>query len=51
MLIRDSSGHPRRSNPVLADAHNLELPDFVLVSHRETLASIAVPVLLGQRTH
>ena len=51
MVVRNPPGHPGRPDLLLADADDLELPDLVLVGHRQAFPAVAVSVLLGQGAH
>ena len=51
MLVRNPLGRPGRADPMLADSHDLKLPDLLRVGDRKALATIAVAIFLSQRTH
>ena len=51
VVVGDPLRHPGCADPVLADADDFELPDFVLVGDRQAFAAVAVSVLLGEGAH
>ncbi len=51
VVVRNPLGHPCGADFVLADAHNLELPDLVFVGHREAFTAVSVAILLCQGAH
>ena len=51
MLVRNPLRSPGRADPMLADSHDLKLPDLLWIGDRKTFATIPVAIFLCQRAH
>ena len=51
MLVRNPLSSPGRADPMLADSHDLKLPDLLRIGDRKTFTTIPVAIFLCQRAH